>query len=274
MTALRTKLAEGALVRAASAWDGLSAFAAREAGCGGLVVSGASVAASRHALPDLGFVTADDMIAVTRTVVDASGLPTLVDIDTGFGNAATAVRAAEQLAHVGAAGVIVEDQISPKRCGNMSKGVVHVDVAAEVVRELARHRPSEDFVIVARTDAKSVNGLADAVARTRRYVTEGADVWYIQGATSTGELELLAAELSGPSHQVVTAENAAMDDPRWSELGVGWLTHAAVAESAMVAGVTSALRQSLLLRPVDTPVDALALAKAFAARRWMEIGWQ
>ncbi len=271
MTRLRTRLRGDEVIHAASAWDGLSGLAARRSGCTGVVVSGASVAASRLGLPDLGFLGVDDVVAATRAVVRTCGLPVLVDIDTGFGNAATAVRAADLLAEVGAAGVIVEDQVSPKRCGLLPKDVVEPDVAAAVVRELARRRPHDDFVIVARTDALAVRGAEDAASRVRRYVAEGADLWYLQGASSA-DLRSLELPRDTFGFHPVTGGVPAVKDAQWRDLGVRWVTHAAVGETAAVSAVGAALAANLVGEPADATFDARRIAHELDAEHWMGMG--
>ncbi len=178
------------------AFDGLSALVAREAGFDALYLSGAAFSASLG-LPDVGLITLDELADRTRLVVRASGLPVLVDADTGFGEALNVVRTVRELEEAGAAAVQIEDQVSPKRCGHLDgKSVVPAEQFAEKIRAAAGART--DLVIVARTDAKAVYGMDEAVRRARLYRDAGADVIFPEALESEEEFSAMVDAVGGP----------------------------------------------------------------------------
>src|SRR6185436_5486051 len=140
------------------------AMLAEQAGFKALYLSGAGVANSSHGLPDLGITTLDDVLEDVRRVTAASGLPLLVDIDTGFGSAFNIARAIREMARAGAAAVHIEDQVAAKRCGHRpGKAIVSREEMLDRIKAAADARPSQDFLIMARTDALAREGLEAAV---------------------------------------------------------------------------------------------------------------
>lgn len=174
--------------------DGLSALLARQAGARALYLSGAAFSASLG-LPDIGLFGLEELTARTRVVVRASGLPVVVDADTGFGETLNVVRAVRELEDAGAAAVQIEDQVNPKRCGHLDgKEVVPAEVMVEKVA--AASHAARSALVVARTDAVAVEGVAAAIDRSRRYVTAGADVIFPEALGSEEELAEVAAALA------------------------------------------------------------------------------
>lgn len=174
-------------------FDGLSALLARRAGFSALYLSGAAYTASRG-LPDLGLVTVTELAERVREVVRAAQLPLIVDIDTGFGGVLHAARAARELAEARAAGVQIEDQELPKKCGHLSgKSLVTPREMAQKVYALKSAAP--ELFVVARTDAYEREGLEGVIARARLYVEAGADAVFPEALTSAEEFRAVREAL-------------------------------------------------------------------------------
>jgi 2-methylisocitrate lyase-like PEP mutase family enzyme len=185
-------------VVAGGVYDCLSAAVVESAGYPALALSGAGVAAADAGVPDLGLLSFGELLQSARNVVAATSLPVIVDADTGFGNELNAMRTAEALAAAGAAAIVIEDQVAPKRCGHLDgKQVVP---AADFLSKLAAVRRVLDGTgtsLVARTDALAIEGVAGAIARARAAADVGADVAFVEAPTSVAELELIAARVPG-----------------------------------------------------------------------------
>jgi methylisocitrate lyase len=176
-------------LQVAGAINAYGALLAQRAGFRALYVSGAGVANYSLGLPDLGVIGLGDVVADTARITSAVDLPVLVDIDIGWGHALTIDRAVKELERAGAAGVQIEDQAGAKRCGHRpGKAVVEAGEMVERVRAAVGARRDPSFVIVARTDARAVEGLDAAVQRALRYAEAGADVIFAEAPESAEEL--------------------------------------------------------------------------------------
>jgi len=180
-------------------YDALGAKLVERAGFPLTFVSGYSVAATQLGLPDFGYLTQTEMVATAKRVCAAVTIPIIIDADTGYGNALNVIRTVKELIDAGAAGMFLEDQVWPKRCGHMKgKRVIPVEEHVQKIRAAVDARKGRDFFIVARTDARQVNGLDDAIARCKRYKEAGADALFIEAPQSVEELKTLARELPPP----------------------------------------------------------------------------
>lgn len=172
----------------------INAYTARMAGATGfraLYLSGGGVAANSLGVPDLGISTMDDVLTDVRRITDASELPLLVDIDTGWGGALNIARAIRSMEKAGAAAVHLEDQVSAKRCGHRpGKELVPGEEMADRIKAAVDARGDEQFVVMARTDALASEGLAGAAERVQAYVAAGADMIFAEAVT---ELPMYAA---------------------------------------------------------------------------------
>ena len=180
-------------------YDALGAKLVEQAGFPLTFISGYSVAATQLGMPDFGYLTQTEMVAVAKRVCGSVRIPIIIDADTGYGNALNVIRTVNELIDAGAAGMFLEDQIWPKRCGHMKgKRVIPVDEQAQKIRAAADARRGRDFFIVARTDARQVNGLEDAIHRCRQYKEAGADALFVEAPSNAEELGTIARELPPP----------------------------------------------------------------------------
>jgi len=185
----------GGTVPVAGCYDGLSAVLAQRAGFKALYLSGAALSASK-AMPDLGLLTMDEVVAAARTVVRASGLPLIVDCDTGFGEALNVMRAVRELESAGVACIQIEDQDFPKKCGHLNdKRLIGAD---DMCRKIAAARKASDRIMIcARTDAVMIS-LDEALARSQRYVDAGADIIFVEAMTSEVDIRTVRAAIDVP----------------------------------------------------------------------------
>ncbi|RIV22904.1 methylisocitrate lyase [Alicyclobacillaceae bacterium I2511] len=193
---LWTQIRAPKIVSLPGAYDGLSALLARQAGFQALYLSGAALSASRG-WPDLGLLTPPDVVERLRDLTQSTGLPVLVDIDTGYGGVLNVTRAAMEMTAAGAAGVQMEDQILPKKCGHLS-GKQLASIADMEQKVFALKQASPTLVVVARTDAAGVEGLQAAVTRAKAYVKAGADVIFPEALHSEEEFQVFREQVNVP----------------------------------------------------------------------------
>lgn len=180
-------------------YDALSARLATRAGFEVIFISGYSVAATALGEPDFGLVTQTEMVAAARAVCRATPLPVIVDADTGYGNAVNVVRTVRELIAAGAAGIFLEDQVWPKRCGHMhGKRVIPLEEQLQKLKAAIDARANGDLFIVARTDARAAVGLDEAIRRGQAFHEIGADAVFIEAPESVEELRAVTAAVPGP----------------------------------------------------------------------------
>jgi methylisocitrate lyase len=191
----RQLLAQPGIIEMPGAYNGLAARQAARAGFGALYLSGAAMSASMG-LADLGIITVDEASFFVRQVARASGLPVLVDGDTGYGEVLNVMHMVRSFEEAGAAAVHIEDQLLPKKCGHLNdkKLATPQEMAAKVQ---AAHRARRNLVIVARTDATASEGLDGAVARAKVYLDAGADAIFPEALTDARMFRAFAEKLPG-----------------------------------------------------------------------------
>ena len=180
-------------------YDAITARIAARLGFDIVFISGYSVSAARLGEPDFGFLTESEMADAARSVTRVSAAPVIVDADTGYGNAVNVMRTVADFQDAGAAGVFLEDQVWPKKCGHFQgKQVIPVDEHAAKIKAAADARGERDLFIVARTDARQPLGVNEAIARCLAYKEAGADALFVEAPQSVDELEQIARELPPP----------------------------------------------------------------------------
>jgi 2-methylisocitrate lyase-like PEP mutase family enzyme len=180
------------------AYDALSARLIERAGFAAYSVGGYALVGARHALPDIGLVAFGEMSAGIRDIMAASSLPVLVDCDDGYGDAKNVARTIAGYEAMGVAAIFMEDQRAPKRCGHMAgKDVIDADAMAAKLRAAVAARRSADFFIIARTDARAVHGLDEALRRAEIYLKAGADGLFIEAPQTIDELTQVGRAFQG-----------------------------------------------------------------------------
>ena len=202
-TRLRELLAGPDLIVAPGAYDALSARLIAQAGFPAVYMTGFGTAASVLGQPDVGLLTMSEMVsraaAIAAVIASVAGdLPLIADADTGYGNPINVRRTIREYERAGVAGLHIEDQVWPKKCGHMEgKQVIPMDEMVQKVRAAVEARQDPDFVIIARTDANAVHGLEDAIRRGKAYHEAGADVIFIEAPRSMTELRSIAQAFPG-----------------------------------------------------------------------------
>lgn len=190
---LRELLAGPEPVLAPGAYDGLTARLVEEAGFPTVYMSGFGTAASLLGRPDVGLLTLSEMVDNGRRIAQAVEIPIIADADTGYGNPINVIRTIREYERAGVSAIHIEDQITPKKCGHMEgKQVVAASEMVEKVHAAVEARNSEDFLIIARTDARVTEGLEGALERARRYREAGADVLFVEAPQSEEEVTAVA----------------------------------------------------------------------------------
>lgn len=186
---LRGLLEEPGILLAPGAYDALSARIIEKIGFKLIIMGGYSIAASRLAQPDFGVLTLTEMAAALKTISDAIDIPVIADGDTGYGNPLHVRRTVQEYEKIGAAAIIFEDQVFPKRCGHMlGKEVIPCEQHVQKIRSACEARQDPDLLIVARTDALATQGLHRAIERGKRYLEAGAEALFIEAPQSEAEL--------------------------------------------------------------------------------------
>ncbi|MBU1362076.1 MAG: oxaloacetate decarboxylase [Gammaproteobacteria bacterium] len=230
-------------------------------------LSGAGLTNQFYGIPDLGFVNLTDIAQHTAALRDAVALPLIVDADTGFGNALNVRHTVRTLERAGANALQLEDQVMPKKCGHFSgKAVISKAEMVGKVKAAVDARVHGDFLIVARTDARAVHGLDDALERARAYAEAGADVTFVEAPTGVDELQRIASELPCPQvvNIVIGGKTPALPASTFASMGFGLVLYANAALQGAVRGMTNALGR--LQADGELPEDATLVA-TFAERQ-------
>jgi carboxyvinyl-carboxyphosphonate phosphorylmutase len=193
-TRMRELLNSGQTIVAPGAFDPLAARLVEEAGFAAVYMTGFGTSAALLGRPDVGLLTMTEMADSAGRIAACVDIPLIADADTGYGNPLNVIRTVGAYEAAGVAGLHIEDQVAPKKCGHMEgKLVIGADEMAQKVKAAVDARTDPDFVIIARTDARAVEGLDRALDRARRYRDAGADVLFIEALVSEAEIEAAAA---------------------------------------------------------------------------------
>jgi len=251
---LRTLLSDSdGLLLMPCCFDGLSARLIEQAGFPLTFMSGFSVAATRWALPDTGLVTATEMIDQARAITSAVSIPVIGDGDTGHGNPANVQRTVDAYARAGLAGIMIEDQLAPKRCGHTGvKEVVDREEALRRMRAACDARDAgADLVVIARTDARSAIGLDEALWRMRAFAELGADILFLEAPRDEAEMERFCREVPGV-HMANMLEDGitpVLPPSRLAEIGYRIAAYPLTLLTTVVVAMQSALKDLAAGRP-------------------------
>jgi carboxyvinyl-carboxyphosphonate phosphorylmutase len=250
---------------APGAYDALSARLIEQAGFGAVYMTGFGTTASLIGRPDVGLLTGAEMVDNARRIVAAVDVPVIADADTGYGNAINVVRTVQLYEQAGVAGIQLEDQVMPKKCGHMSgKLLVGAEEMVGKLRAAVEARRDPDLLIIARTDAVAVTGVDDAIARARAFAEAGADALFVEAPTSEDDIARVAKELAGVAPLVFNWAEGGRTPPlsleRITELGFSLVIYPIGTLLAATAGIRALLAT---LRSEGTPVSALSGLPAF-----------
>lgn len=238
--------------------NALAARVVEDLGFEAMYVTGAGVANTFLGMPDIGLLTMTQMVDHVAAIRNSVGLPLVVDADTGYGNAVTVTYAVSVLERAGANAIQLEDQIFPKRCGHFAgKQVVPAEEMVAKIKAAVDTRRSEDFLVVARTDARATNGLAEALDRGHRYAEAGADVIFVEAPTSVAEMREVAGSFELPTVVNIVHGGTTPNLPQreLAEMGFSIALYANVGLLGAIGGMGAALG-ALRRGEIDFPAAA------------------
>jgi len=198
-TTLRKLLNQPGIIRAPGAYDAWSAKLVEQAGFPAVYMTGYGVSASVIGRPDVGLLTMTEMVTAAKNIVSSVHIPVIADADNGYGGTLNVIRTVQEYIHVGVAAIQLEDQVTPKRCGHMEgKQIIPKEEMVAKIKAAVYARQDKDTVIIARTDARAVNGFKDAVVRANSYAAAGADVIFLEAPQSIEEVDSIAQSIKIP----------------------------------------------------------------------------
>ena len=271
---LRALLVAGQLIVAPGVFDGISAHLVGQMGFPAAYLTGAGTAASGFGLPDIGLVTGSEMAERAGMIADAVGdLPLIADADTGYGAPINVVRTVRAYEKAGVAAIQLEDQTFPKRCGHLPDKEVISE--AEFCAKLGAALDARtDALIVARTDARAVLGLAAAIARANAYARAGADIVFVEAPRTAAEVEQIAREVDAPLLiNLVTGGLTPDGGPEYLQgLGYAIAIHPVDLFAAAAHAMIGALQQLGGTHPGETGRSPRALFELVGLTQWQAIG--
>ena len=197
-TKLRNLIKNNSFLPIPSCFDALSAKLIEQTGFDAMFMSGFAASASRIGEPDLGVMTLTEVLDQLNNITDATSLPVIGDGDTGYGNAMNVQRTVKSFAKIGCAGVLIEDQLSPKRCGHTpGKDVVSREEAFDRIKASVDAREEKDILIMARTDANHTHGIKEAIERAQIFHELGSDILFVEAPKTEDEMRLICQEVPG-----------------------------------------------------------------------------
>jgi 2-methylisocitrate lyase-like PEP mutase family enzyme len=195
---LRALLRQEGMIVAPGAYDGMTARLIEQAGFPTVYMTGAGTSAA-FGMPDYGLLTMTEMVDKAARIAQSVGLPVIADADTGYGNELNVVRTVRAYEQCGVAGIHIEDQMSPKRCGHLDdKEIVPIEDWLAKIRAAAFARRDPDFLLIARTDARAVLGFDEAIARANAALRAGADMAFVEAAQTMEEVAAIPQRVAGP----------------------------------------------------------------------------
>ena len=197
---LRQMMTGKQIVVAPGAHDALTAKIIEQVGFSAVYMTGYGQAASHLGKPDVGLLTLTEMVARASNIVEAVNVPVIADADTGFGNAVNVMRTLREYEKAGVAAIQLEDQVAPKKCGHMTgRQVVSKEEMVGKIKAAADVRTDPDLMIIARTDARTVHGIGEALERAKAYEEAGADILFIESPESVEEMKQITTSFKVPA---------------------------------------------------------------------------
>jgi 2-methylisocitrate lyase-like PEP mutase family enzyme len=242
---LRALLARPQVTIMPGCYDALSAKLIAAAGYEVAFMSGFAVSAARLALPDTGLISFTEMLDSLRNCVGAAaGIPVIGDGDTGYGNALNVQRTVVEYARAGAAAVMIEDQVSPKKCGHTrGKQIVGRAEARMKIRAAVEAAAGADILVLARTDARAVDGFEEALARCRDFEAEGADIIFLEAPENEDEMRRFCAAMTKPcmANMVPGGKTPILPPARLAEIGYKLAVYPVMLLSSAIAAMQATL---------------------------------
>ena len=266
-TVLREKVNQRRGLMVAGASNALTARLIEQLGFEAVYLTGAGITNTFYGMPDLGFISLADLVQHTAATRDAVELPIIVDADTGFGNALNVRHTVRSLERAGANAIQLEDQVMPKKCGHFSgKAVIPAKEAASKIKAAVDARHNKDFLIIARTDARAVDGFEQALERAALFIECGADITFVEAPESLDEIRRIPRFLPVPQlvNVVIGGKTPTLDAADFAKMGFGLILYANAALQGSLHGMTAALRQ---LRDSGRLDEDSGLVSAFAVRQ-------
>jgi 2-methylisocitrate lyase-like PEP mutase family enzyme len=263
-TRLRELIARGPTLYVPGCYNAMSARVLESAGFDAVYMTGYGTSLSLTGLPDVGLTTMSEMVANARYIASAVRIPLIADADTGFGNAINVIRTIREYIGAGVAGIHMEDQLSPKRCGHVAgRLVIPMEEAVGKIRAAvdARNEYDPDFVLIARTDARGASGgsMDDAIRRANAFLAAGADLAFIEGPTSVEEVQRICREVQGPVFYNMTGVSPrfTLEEMRKLEIAV------CISPNAMLRSALAAMHDLALQMHAEGPAAETRFMETF-----------
>lgn len=250
---LRELLAADAPVTAPGVYDCLSARLVEQAGFDVTIITGAGMAASILGVPDVGLVSMTESLAQTRNITRSVSIPVIADCDTGYGNPVNVQRTVREFESADVAALFIEDQVSPKRCGHFAgKQIISTDAMVQKIRAAVEVRRDPELLLIARTDARAVEGIDGAVKRSRAYVDAGAEMLFVEAPETEEELGYVGRELASLGVPLMTnlvegGRTPLLPVARLGELGFSLVTYSGSMQKTAIRsmqGLLGSLRET------------------------------
>lgn len=260
----RALVAQGP-VACIGAFDALSAKVITSIGARAMYVSGFAAAASAFGEPDLGVITQSEMAEHIRRICRATPLPVIADADTGYGGVLNVERTVRDWEAAGAAGLHLEDQVYPKRCGHLAgKEVIALDEYLSKLRAALRARSDPDFFIIARTDTLAVHGMEDTLRRCMAFADAGADAVFVDAPRSVDDLQAIASAMHGSGVPLVfnsarTGRSPVLDEVRLADLGYPIVLYPLEAMLIAQSAVRESVRAMMHARTTEIVSDRMLM---------------
>ena len=217
----KTNLSSGKLLQMPGAHEPIVARIVEEKGFDGIYISGGAISASL-AMPDIGLTTLSEVTQRGRQIARVTNLPAIIDLDTGFGEAINTARTVQECEELGLSGCHIEDQINPKRCGHLdNKGLIETNDMCQKIRAAVEAKNDPNFLIIARTDAKEVEGIDSAIERAKAYMQAGAEAIFPEALSSEEEYEKFREAIDVPliANMTEFGKTPLYDKKKLEELG-------------------------------------------------------
>ncbi len=242
--ALRALIERPQIVAAPGAYDAFSAKLVESVGFEAVYMTGFGTAASLLGLPDIGFLTMTEMAGNAKRMADAVDIPLIADADTGYGNHLNVMRTVEEYEKAGVAGLQIEDQVSPKRCGHMEgQKVIPAEEMAAKIRAAVRARKDPDLAIIARTDAIAAEGFASAIARGNLYREAGADLLFIEAPTEVEQLSRIPKLVNAPTLVNLAPKTPYLHVSAYQEMGYAMVIYPPICITTAYAAMKEKLTE-------------------------------